>query len=407
MPSRWLTPSCITRASLMTALALPLGSIDATVEGRGPVATPGEAFGVYIALVEDAGVPFEEAKAALEAAFDGAGLTRVSHHDAGCSCGSPARVYTLVDEPYTEGLLAHGTLSAFAVPVRVAVYEDERGVHVTSVDPRSINRTIVSEDEVDELSAAMVDRLRTLAESAFPGRAGVRSYGQMRDEGLIGKTMGIIAGGPFEGKIVEIARVDIDDPSEVVEIAERIGTGMRDAGSGWKWELEPVYSIDLSRHGVAMLGVTGTRRESDAFDIVGTGGDETREDLSCPGVDHAAAFPLKLVVVADGDEARVLIVESMFRMKMYFDEIIPGAHGLLPGFAPPRPARHPLGPAGHHPPSMAHSPLRTLAATPTARRLAPSIAAAYRASVALGAVAVPIPAVESVFTRDRPVGMGA
>ena len=60
--------------------------------------------------------------------------------------------------------------------------------------------------------------------------------------------------------------------------------------------------------------------ERDAFDIVGHGLDASREGLACAGLDHAPAFPIELIVVAEDDEAKVVIVDAMFRMKMYFED---------------------------------------------------------------------------------------
>ena len=50
------------------------------------------------------------------------------------------------------------------------------------------------------------------------------------------------------------------------------------------------------------------------------GTDETRADFACPGIAYAAAFPLELVLVEEDGEVKVLIIDAMFRMKMYFED---------------------------------------------------------------------------------------
>jgi len=69
-----------------------------------------------------------------------------------------------------------------------------------------------------------------------------------------------------------------------------------------------------------IIGVTGEAMESRAFQIVGSGSDGSRDGLACPGIDHASAFPLELVIARDGDRVRVRLIDAMFRMKMYFED---------------------------------------------------------------------------------------
>jgi hypothetical protein len=42
--------------------------------------------------------------------------------------------------------------------------------------------------------------------------------------------------------------------------------------------------------------------------------------MSCPGMDHAPAFPIELVVYLDGDVTKVALMDEMYRMKMYFED---------------------------------------------------------------------------------------
>ncbi|MCB0295937.1 MAG: hypothetical protein KDG51_12025, partial [Calditrichaeota bacterium] len=41
---------------------------------------------------------------------------------------------------------------------------------------------------------------------------------------------------------------------------------------------------------------------------------------SCPGLAHALAYPLEIVVTQEEDEIKVRIINAMFRMKMYFED---------------------------------------------------------------------------------------
>jgi hypothetical protein len=96
--------------------------------------------------------------------------------------------------------------------------------------------------------------------------------------------------------------------------------GFEDLADDWKWKIRPVYKLDLSAHGVAIIGVTSDSVEARSFGIVGEGLETDRSDYACPGIAHAASYPIELVIARDGDEINVLIVDTMFRMKMYFED---------------------------------------------------------------------------------------
>ena len=60
--------------------------------------------------------------------------------------------------------------------------------------------------------------------------------------------------------------------------------------------------------------------EARSFSIVGRGSDKSRSDFACPGLDHAAAYPIEIVFSQEADSVRVLGVDAMFRMKRFFED---------------------------------------------------------------------------------------
>jgi len=54
----------------------------------------------------------------------------------------------------------------------------------------------------------------------------------------------------------------------------------------------------------------------------GNGGqNEQRKELACPGLSHAGAYPIEIVVYTDGSgQIRVAMIDMMYRMKMYFED---------------------------------------------------------------------------------------
>ena len=235
-------------------------------------------------------------------------------------CEYGARVMVLYSDAYATSLMAQGIQAAFAVPLRIAVFSDETGVHVGATNPLNLNRTMVIEEGHQEAWDTAVEDLRGLAAEAFPDQAvAAAEYGQVRKKGRIGRTMGIMAGGPFVDK-VKVATSVPTVGNDVGSVAQALMEGIAHVEGDWKWGIRPVYSALLPGVNAAVIGVTGERMEADAFAIVGAGNADERKELSCPGVGHAPAFPIEIVVAEQEGEIQVLLVGAMYRMKMYFED---------------------------------------------------------------------------------------
>jgi hypothetical protein len=308
----------LTRALLGVTLAIAL--LAAATGPSTAIAQEGE-YGVYLKLVENAPGGFDQVVATLREGLEGAGWTILSDYEMGVpeDCSYRAHGIAAVSDGYVELVLSFGARAAFALPMRLAVFEDEAGVHVSAFNPLSLNRTIISETEFAAGSAAAVEALQTIV-APFDGYLVESQYGQMRDEGLIKKTMGLIAGGDFDGKIEEAASVDVEEYGSLLATAEQLYSGLEDAADDYDWKMRPMYLLDMSDRGVVMIGMTSTSMEAKAFDIVKEGTDSAREDFACAGLAHAPAFPLELVLLEEEGEVKVLLIDAMFRMKMYFED---------------------------------------------------------------------------------------
>lgn len=315
---RWMVPVAV---AVIAGLGLPL-----TLAAQGtnnPAGSQGtQTHGVYLQLAEAAPGSFDEVTTAVRAGIGEMGWVVLAEYDAGTDdskCAYGARVFVVHSPDYAEEVLAFGPRAAFALPLRVAVFEDENGIHVAAVNPQSLTRTVISETEFTAQAAAMVASLEEMMDIEFTTGLTLEQYGQMRDRGLIGKTMGIIAGGPFEGKIEKIASASADEET-VQGMAAKIYDGLREMSGTERWQTRPIYLLDLSEHDVMIIGVTGDKIESKSFNIVGAGSDDSRTNLTCPGLAHAAAYPIELVVTLEDDRVNVLMIDEMFRMKMYFED---------------------------------------------------------------------------------------
>jgi len=279
---------------------------------------PGQAFGVYVRVLDAPVTAFAEVTATLPDLLAAGGWQVQASFDAGTGdCAFRSRVFVVTDPAWTATVSAGGVDAAFVIPLRIAVYQDENGTHVSLANPQSLVRTILSETGYERAAGDVVARLQSLL-APLPGKIVSVQYGQMRDEGLIGKTMGVVAGGPFPSKVEELGTMNATSAIGVAQLAEAFATAARTPTR--RWGLHSVYRIDLPGGNLSIVGLTGDKMESKAFAIVGTGGDATRDAFACPGIDHAPAFPIEVIAVRDGEKLELRGIDAMFRMKMYFED---------------------------------------------------------------------------------------
>jgi hypothetical protein len=275
--------------------------------------------GVYQYVLDPAQGTVDEIAAAVESAAAGSGWRVLANFACGApeGCKYKARVLALHDPAYAPKLLAaNAKTGPFGMVDRVSVFEDEKGVHVAVLNPRSVIRTVLMDDAKH---AALADEhlqaLRALVAGAVQGTASQRDFGERREKGYIGKTMGVMAGGPFADKVQDIAVVPNGDWRQVVD---KVRSGLEKKGA--KWGLHLAYALELPDSEVAVLGSTGTPMDAKSFDIVKAGADDARSSLQCPGLAHAAAYPIEIVVANEAGVVRVRLVDTMFRMKMFFED---------------------------------------------------------------------------------------
>jgi uncharacterized protein (DUF302 family) len=294
------------------ALVLAVGLAAAAQAGE-------KTYGVYEYVVENVEGSFEDVSSALETAAESAGWQVLAAIDAGVpeGCSHSARVFVLYMPSYAEEVVgANRRTGPYAALDRVNLFTDENGTHVSVVNPHSITRTVLMDDtSYEDLAEAHLKALREMILSAVKGTESGRQYGQMRDEGHIGKTMGVVAGGRFEDLIQEKASVD---GADYAAVGRDVFAGLGKEGK--KWGMRAVCQVDMPEFNLLLIGTTGTPMDSKSFDIVKAGSDGARKEFECPGLAHAAAYPIEVVVMEHDGTVKVYMVDAMFRMKMYFED---------------------------------------------------------------------------------------
>lgn len=232
-------------------------------------------------------------------------------------CSYRARVFILYDSLFVSSIMNANRLTGpYSAVDRVILFEDENGIHVSLVNHQSLDRTVLLDDEsFDDNSKAQHEKLRDLVTANVEGTVSTKQYGQMRKKGYIGRTMGIMAGGDFDGKVKSIVTVK---GGNLEDVAAKVRSGLGNKGK--KWGIQLAFELNLPVFDTVIFGVTGTPMDSKSFDIVGAGGDDSRDDFECAGIAHAGAYPLEVVAQSNDEGVSVSSVDAMYRMKVYFED---------------------------------------------------------------------------------------
>jgi len=276
-------------------------------------------YGVYEYVVRNVQGTYDQITADLRLAAEKAGWQVIAVNDAGQmeDCPYKARVFVLYHPAYAKTIMeANGKTGPFAALDRINIFQDEDGCHVSVVNPHSITRTaLMDDDKYENLAEEHLQALRAMITSTVKGEESRKQYGEMRDKGYIGKTMGVVAGGRFDDKVEDefvVAAGNIQD------VAAKVEKALKRKGKEWGTQL--VFTLPLPEFATVVFGTTGTLLDTKSFEIVGSGDDDARDKFKCPGLAHAAAYPIEIVVAKDGNDVKVRMVHAMFRMKMYFED---------------------------------------------------------------------------------------
>jgi uncharacterized protein (DUF302 family) len=282
-------------ASAILACTLAASALAAPVE---------KAQGVYVTLLSGLKAGVGETAAKAESSLKEAGFEILGSFDNGApaGCGEKARTIVFSSPAWTSDVLSGGADKAFGLPMRLAVYGDPSGASVALVNPVSLLRTFYASDARDAAAQKAVDDVA--AALAPLGKVAQQQAGQIRETGAIGG----MGGGAFPGKIVPV----LAPAKPPAEVAESLKAGIADA-AGW----HAVYLYKVSDD-VFLVGVTNAKMEGRAFGIAG----EKRATAAnpFPGLDHAASFPIELVVTKSGAGSSVALLKEMWRMKLYFQD---------------------------------------------------------------------------------------
>lgn len=268
--------------------------------------------GVYVKVVEKAKGSFDEVSNKVDSALKNAGWEILATYTSGVpeGCAFRSKVIVFSSPVYAKSILSNGVKAAFALPLRAGIYEDESGINVAVLNPASINRTMIHETKLDDLSLSTINSIVEVISKGVPGSVVRKQIGEIRTKGRVGG----MGGGDFPDKIVEVYAATNDSDAALKKISESVMKGILENRKNWKL----LYTLDLSSQGAIIFGVTETKMEGRAFRIAGE--KRSSDSYKFPGIDHNTAFPIEVIVYKEGGKVRVAVLDGMYRMKVYFED---------------------------------------------------------------------------------------
>lgn len=257
-------------------------------------------------------------------------------------CGFKAKLIVFSSEQYLDMLTKVDNKYLVGGFLRIGIYEDTTGVNVSIVDPETISRIIFNdlyENDQEEDYHKIVDKviefktgLLSTLHSVKLGKEVSKPMEPIRDDEDLAessKDMFMMVGQMTffndEDQFPQIysSSKSLSEVKGLFEANLKTFNPVED-DVDYRWTPSPkedlqwkIVSEVKSRDGKGMLlGLTRPRTEGVSFNIAGA----SREDDAnlCPGIDHAAAYPIEVLLLEVDGKVNVYTQREMFRMDMYY-----------------------------------------------------------------------------------------
>ncbi len=257
-------------------------------------------------------------------------------------CGYKANLIVFSSKKYLNMITKSNNKYLIGGFLRVGIYEDTSGVNVAIVDPETISRIIFNdlyendkEKEynkiVSKVTTFKTELLKTL-HSVKLGKEVSKPMEPIRDDEDLAessKDMFMMVGQmTFFNDEDQFPKIYLSSKS-IKEVKQMFEANLKlfkpvedDVDYRWtpnvaedlKWKI--VSEVASPDGDALMLGLTRARTEGVSFNIAGM----SREDETnmCPGIDHAAAYPIEVLLVKQNGKVNVYTQREMFRMDMYY-----------------------------------------------------------------------------------------
>ena len=288
-----------------------------------------EDYGIFERILEASG-SFTDTTAALEKALAESKLTLQAKRDLTYTDKvQQARVYVLTSPAYMEAAKDETPDTISAQVLRIGVYEFGEGkkVHINMGNPSAHAMVFYAGSKnYDKLLAAAKATAQEIKDVAakVPGKQVSVQLEPIRAEKTLNKFNG---DGPakmmakfrnWKESQNEVFKDKAEKFDAVVARVENTLRASQDKGvedsSGWRL----ISKIPVGSNAV-YFGITNDYTENKCIRINSDFRSEGKsKDAPYPGVDHAPAMPMEVLVINDGKEVKVVQYGEMWRMQLYF-----------------------------------------------------------------------------------------
>lgn len=261
-------------------------------------------------------------------------------------CGFKAKLIVFKSDKYTQMLTSFDNKYLVAGFLRIGIYETPEGVNVAIADPETINRIIFNDlyendeekkyyDVVEKTKEFKLNLVNLLHEVDLGEKVEIAMEPIRDDEDLAesSKDMFMMVG-PMtlftdedqfpviyskensEGKsgLENLKNEFLDNLKSFKPAEDDVEYRWTPSPEDLKWKvISEIYSPDSS---AILLGLTRPRTEGVSMYIVSRS--RETDNNSCPGIDHAAAYPIEVLLIQEDEKIKVYTQTEMIRMDMYF-----------------------------------------------------------------------------------------
>ncbi len=219
-------------------------------------------------------------------------------------------VIVATNHVYNRYMVANGVnpVAAFGIPLRVEVFTTpNQGTVVSMVNLPAISRTFSGNSYVN-YAVEVGGSIKGIIRNAVGGTASDENYGPIRS----GRFPGGIGGGSFPGSVDSVQNYSGSSDSNLAGVAKLVMQGIKHNTGHWHL----AYKINDPQDGFIEFGIykNNVTRESISIDS----GARATASYKYPGIDHASAYPIEILVYRNGQYTDVSVLGEMWRMKYYF-----------------------------------------------------------------------------------------
>ncbi len=317
------------RTSVFSPVRRFFAAVMVLLLGAGPaIAADEEIYGIFERVLEASG-SFNDTTTALEKALSESKLTVLAKRDITYTDKrQQARVYVLTSPTYQEATKGEAANTISAQVLRIGVYEFDAGkkTHINMANPTAHAMVFYAGaknyNNLIAASKAVAQEIRDVA-AKVPGKAVAIQLEPTRTEKSLNKFNG---DGPakmmakfrkWEDSQNLVFSSKPEDFQATVAKVEQALTASKDKGtddsSGWS------LIAKVATSNAVYFGISNHYTENKTTRINSDFRSEGKsDDAPYPGVDHAPALPLEVIVFNDGKEVKVVQYGEMWRMQLYF-----------------------------------------------------------------------------------------